>query len=144
VSYRFLDDIAPADVAFEAVAEDPAGLLVAAWEATLSVMVEPPSSVRPRVRREVRIEATDMEALLFDTLAHQIYTKDAEGLLLRLAHARVLQRPGGALLLEARAEGESIDPARHRLGVDVKAVTYHRFAVRRVGARWKATVVLDL
>jgi SHS2 domain-containing protein len=143
VPYRFLDDVAPADVAFEATGDDLASLFEAAWEATLSVMVEPVDTVLPREAKDLRLEAPGAEALLYDTLAYQIYLKDAEGLLLRLADVRVVEDEKGVLLV-ARAAGEPPDPQRHSLGVDVKAVTYHRFGLSRSGDLWRATVVLDV
>jgi SHS2 domain-containing protein len=46
--------------------------------------------------------------------------------------------------LEAALSGEKIDAGRHRLLVDVKAVTLHRFRVVYEDGLWKAFVVLDV
>jgi SHS2 domain-containing protein len=51
---------------------------------------------------------------------------------------------GSALVLEAEARGEPLDPARHRLLADVKAVTLHRLRVERTVRGWEASVVLDI
>ena len=40
--------------------------------------------------------------------------------------------------------GEPIDPARHRLAREVKAVTYHQAWVREADGLWRAQVVFDL
>ena len=40
--------------------------------------------------------------------------------------------------------GEPIDPQRHRLRVDVKAVTLHRFSIEKTAQGWEATVILDI
>jgi len=44
----------------------------------------------------------------------------------------------------ALACGEEIDRGRHRLVVDVKAVTLFNLRVERDDKGWKATVVLDI
>jgi len=50
----------------------------------------------------------------------------------------------GLFRLEAEFCGELIDAGRHRLLVDVKAVTLHRFQVAFRDNLWKAVVVLDV
>ncbi|NTV43837.1 MAG: archease, partial [Syntrophobacteraceae bacterium] len=42
------------------------------------------------------------------------------------------------------ASGEKIDPDRHDLIVDVKAVTFHHFRVEQTRHGWEAMVILDL
>jgi SHS2 domain-containing protein len=49
----------------------------------------------------------------------------------------------GRFSLTAAAWGETIDPSRHELLVDVKAVTLHRFRVEKASRGWEATVILD-
>jgi SHS2 domain-containing protein len=40
--------------------------------------------------------------------------------------------------------GEGIEPSRHEQGVDVKAVTLHRFEVCKIPAGWRAFIVFDI
>ena len=42
------------------------------------------------------------------------------------------------------AWGEAIDPGRHRLRVDVKAVTLHGFSVQSTTDGWEAGVILEI
>ncbi len=171
--YRYLEDIAIADAAFEAWADSPEALLAASGEAVLGVMVGDPAAVQRRVRREVRLEEEEPELLLWRLLQEQVYYKDAERLLLHVDPLR-LERAGGdgreRWALAAELRGEQIDPARHDLLADVKAVTLHRLAVWRdpgqrgrsspmqplsaepahrrasagEGGAWRARVVLDV
>ena len=46
--------------------------------------------------------------------------------------------------LLAETKGEKIDPAKHHLKVDVKAVTYHMLEVKRENSLWTAQVILDI
>jgi SHS2 domain-containing protein len=81
--------------------------------------------------------------LLFELLQELVFRKDAEGVLLRVADLRIRETPGG-WALEADALGETIDPRRHDLAVDVKAVTLHRFKLTQEEGGWRATVILDV
>lgn len=46
--------------------------------------------------------------------------------------------------LEADVEGEILDPARHELGMEIKAVTYHQFQLRSVPQGFEAQVIFDV
>lgn len=88
-------------------------------------------------------DADRTELALFDPLQELIFYKDAEELLLRVTGvdiATVQDR----IVISAEAQGEKIDPAWHRLLVDVKAVTLHCFKVEQTPDGWSATVVLDI
>jgi SHS2 domain-containing protein len=141
--YRYLPDIAIADVAFEAWAETLEELFLAAADATMNVMV---SDLAAIVEHETRVlAAADEEAdmLLFQLLQELIFYKDAERLLLRVRRVGIRQDASG-YALQADAWGEEIDPSRHDLVVDVKAVTLHRFRLAQTERGCEATVILDI
>lgn len=46
--------------------------------------------------------------------------------------------------LRATARGERYDPARHRLAHEIKAVTQHLLAVRRVPDGWETSLIVDV
>ena len=50
----------------------------------------------------------------------------------------------GRWRLRGTLTGEPIDPSRHELRADVKAVTKHLYQVRQENGRWVARVVLDI
>lgn len=141
--FRFLGDIAIADVAFEATAKTVEELFVEAGRALMSVMVEDLDGIRPVDHRAFEIRAPSIERLLFEYLQEFIYFKDAERLLLKTSRVSITGGEDG-LVLRADAVGETIDRARHELNADVKAVTLHRFGVRETSEGWVATVVLDV
>ncbi len=141
--YRFREDVAIADVAFEAWGSTLEELFVAAADATTNTMAENLEAIEDRQRRPVRLEEQRADLLLFRLLEELIYLKDAEGLLLRVPAVRIRHREG-SLVLEAEARGEPLDPLRHRLQADVKAVTLHRLRVEETPHGWEASVVLDV
>jgi SHS2 domain-containing protein len=141
--FRYLEDIAIADVAFEAWGATLEEMFIAASEATLQVMVAESASVATAIRREVHLEAEAIDLLLFELLQEMVFYKDAERLLLKLVEANIEERGEGWMLM-AVLGGEPIDPDRHELLVDVKAVTLHRFQVEPFTGGWKAFVILDV
>jgi len=141
--FRYLEDVAIADVAFEAWGATLDELFIASSEATLQVMVAESASVAARVRREVHLEAEAIDLLLFEVLQELIFFKDAERLLLRLLETNI-EKQGDGWMLTAVLGGEPINPDRHELLVDVKAVTLHRFHVEPFEGGWKALVILDI
>ena len=141
--YRFREDIAIADAAFEAWGATLEELFAAAADATTNTMAENLEAIEDRQRRPIRLEEASADLLLFRLLEELIYLKDAEGLLLRVPAVRIRRRDG-ALALEAEARGEPLDPLRHRLQADVKAVTLHRLRVEQTARGWEASVVLDI
>ena len=143
MAYRYLDDIALADIAFEAEAASPGELFAEAWAATLAVMVDEPQDLGSDVARRVSLTEAALDLLLFDFLNRLLYYKDAERLLLRATGVDVRPAAGG-WSLDAALAGEPIDPARRALGVDVKAITMHRLSVGETERGWRATVVLDV
>jgi SHS2 domain-containing protein len=82
-------------------------------------------------------EAHDL--LLFDWLNELLYTYETRHLL--LADFQVMINDAG---LTATSRGETLDPARHVLDHEVKAITYHEFKVERSGDGWLAEVIVDI
>ncbi len=141
--YRYLEDIATADVAFAATGETREELFAACAAALLHVLVENPEAVEPRETLPLTLEHAELDLLLFAFLQEFVFYKDARRLLLRPADLTVSPTDEG-VTLTARLAGERIDPTRHHLGVDVKAVTLHHFQVRQTTSGWEATVILDV
>lgn len=141
--YRYLDDIAVADVAFEAWGATLEEMFAAAADATMNVMVEELATIENRQSLEVSVEHAEADLLLFNFLNELIFHKDARRLLLRVTTLAIARRDG-VFTLQALLAGEEIDPTRHSLNADVKAVTLHRFRVEQTARGWEATVILDI
>jgi SHS2 domain-containing protein len=138
--FRFLPDVALADIAFEATSPTIDGLFEDCAEALSDIMVDP-RTLRPRVTKKFSVTANDLDTLLYDFLTEMIITKDVDSLLFAEVSVKVAESRKS---LTASAKGEPIDRQRHILRNDVKAVTMHMFGVSHVGKTWKATVVLDI
>jgi SHS2 domain-containing protein len=141
--YTYLEEIAIADIAFRATGRTLEELFAAAADATVNVMVEDLATIRDRKRIPLRLENDALDLLLFDFLNEFVYLKDAKRLLLRAGTIRVGQQDS-PFTLKGELYGEELDPLRHPLSGDVKAVTLHRFDLKRTDDGWEATVVLDI
>ena len=141
--YRFHDEITTADVAFEAWGETLEELFISAAAALLRTMAASPERVEREQELAIRLEQEELDLLFFSFLQELIFYKDARRLLLHADRVQIVEREGG-FTLEAVVSGEQIDATRHRLLVDVKAVTLHRFRLQFEDALWKAVVVLDV
>ncbi len=141
--YRYLENLAIADAAFEAWGQTPEEMITAASDAILNLMVGDLDEIQGRECRKFQITDVEIDMLLFHVLQELIFFKDAERLLLRVRNVR-LEQCGQAWTAAVVACGEPIDPHRHDLLVDVKAITFHRLAVRQTATGWAATVVADV
>lgn len=139
--YRFLEDIATADIAFEVESNDLPTLFREAAEALFSTMADL-KKVQPSQAVTMVLTASGIEELMFNWLTELIYRKDKKGMLFSTFVVQFEQTK--VVRIYATVSGEPIDPFRHRLRVDVKAVTYHLFTVEKRKRGWYCRVVLDI
>jgi SHS2 domain-containing protein len=140
MTYKFLPDVALADIAFEAESNTVNGLFESCARALTDIMVDP-KTLQESVTKKISLSSDDLDRLLYDFLTELIVMKDVDSLLFSEIHVNV-SSAGTELAAEVR--GEPIDRIRHVLRNDVKAVTMHMFGVQQEGEKWKATVVLDI
>ena len=143
MTYKYLEEIGTADIAFEAAGRDLPELFTAAADATMNVMIENLDAIKPRETRRIELKNDEIDMLLFDFLQELIYFKDAERLLLRVREMRIDEKEG-AYSLKATTAGEPLDAGRHQQRADVKAVTLHDFRVERTEGGWRAAAILDI
>ncbi len=143
MSYRFLEDVSIADVAFEARGKTLAELFSNAARAVTNTMVKDVETVEPRVAKNFVLEADDPEMLLYHFLQELVFYKDAE-LLLFGGYELDIRQENGKWRLNATVRGEEISREKHELAADVKAVSLHNFKVRKIPQGWQADVILDV
>ncbi len=81
----------------------------------------------------------EYDYLLFDWLNELLFTFDTKRLVLSKFDVHLTAEG-----LEATAHGEPLDPSRHQLENEVKAITYHGLKVVREADAWLAEVILDI
>ena len=138
--YKFLSNIAIADLAFEATGKSLGELFTTAARAVSESMVNS-KTVAKKVKRTLKLENKEIDKLLFELLEEIVFLKDSEQLVFKTTKAKVNQnKKTNSYELQATLEGEKINPERHELHNDIKAITYHMFYVKG----WKARVVVDV
>lgn len=142
MTYRFLEDIATADAAFEAEGKTPEELFTSTAEALEESQVNT-KDLSVNTKRPISLENSTLENLLFDFLNELIFYKDSEGLAFTNFMLEIRETNKG-YKLEGTLKGEKIDPAKHELRTDVKAVTKHQFEVKKTPKGYRAKVVLDI
>src|SRR5690242_15546617 len=128
-----------ADLGLRIRAADLNTLFAEAGQALFATVVEDLDTVAPFRKLDVTISGDDREYLLYDWLRELLYRFDAEHLL--LSHFEVKVSADG---LRGSAWGEPLDPARHELSHEVKAITYHGLRVEPEGDGWLAEVIVDI
>jgi SHS2 domain-containing protein len=138
--FRFLPNIALADVAFLAKGETLGALFEASARALTEVMVDR-RSVSARTQKVIEVTSDTLDGLLYDFLSELIVVKDVDSLLFKTFSVSISK---DKTRLTCKAKGGTIDREKNRLRNDVKAVTMNLFGVKRTKGGYEATVVLDI
>ncbi len=114
-------------------------LLADAGRGLFAIVVEDLASIQPVVTREFQIAGSDKTYLLFDWLNELLYVCDTERLAFSQFDVQIT-----ADGLTATVRGEPLDPARHHLTHEIKAITYHGLKVEQTEEGWLAEVIVDI
>ena len=142
-SYQFLEEVAVADLAFDAAGDSLQELFQGATNAVIDALANP-ATIGSTWMQVVDREEADPAALLFDWLSDLAYWKDAAGVVFSKADVTLRQEQSGLWKLQAVLYGEPVNPSTQELRADVKGVTKHLYRVSEQNGRWAARVVLDV
>jgi SHS2 domain-containing protein len=137
VPYQVLDHTA--DFMVEVSADDLPGLFVEAARAFFDILTDS-KTIRPRKVLEVGVEAVGEEELLVSWLTEFLFLHETE--LWLFSRFEITAMDEGKV--RGKAWGEKLDPARHPIEREVKAVTYHRLGLVRENGGIRTTIVFDL
>lgn len=143
MAFRILEDVALADVALEIRASTLEELFSESARAVQSVQFDL-ETIEGSIVKELKLaNYSDLKELLYSFLCEVIFYKDAESLAIRDFQVEI-QEVNGSFNLVAKLYGERIDPAKHTLLADIKAITRHLFELKKEDTEWKAVVVVDV
>jgi SHS2 domain-containing protein len=128
-----------ADVGIRARADTVEELFAEAARGLFALMIENLEAVRTVEEVTFHVSADDVEELFHDWLAELLFAFNARRLALAEFHVQL-----SASELTATARGEPIDPTRHEIAVEVKAITWCGLKVQRQPDGWLAEVVVDI
>jgi SHS2 domain-containing protein len=135
--YRLLEH--PADVGIEAVGRSLKDAFEYAALGLTSIIVER-SSVDPSEQRFVSLQGSDPENLLVRWLSEILYLYDGEDFL--IADVLVTHLAEGELAATLR--GEKVNEQKHKLRMDIKAITYHQLKIEHIPEGFVIRVFLDI
>ncbi|MDP6641831.1 MAG: archease [Candidatus Nanoarchaeia archaeon] len=141
MTYKFIDNVTMADVAFEAKNKDLNKLFEDCGLATFDTMINL-KKVKSKIKKEIKLQAENIEELLFKFLDELIFLKDSESLVFNKFKVKIEEDK--IFKLNCVANGEEVNIRRHDTKVDVKAPTMHKFKVEKKNNSWSAFVILDV
>ncbi len=138
--YEYLEHTA--DLFFRSYGKSPGECFGNAARAMFSAMIDL-DSVKPLLKKTIRLESGDLPALLHDFLSEALFFFGTEGLVFRIFDVRIEEKDGRYRLFASLA-GEKFDRKKHVMLTDVKAVTYHGLKVEERKGLWVAEVLCDI
>lgn len=139
--YKFIEGLTTADVAFEAKGKTLKGLFESAALAMFDIMANP-KKVEKKIIKKFSLEEANLENLMFKFLDEIIFFKDSDALVFNSSKVNVKQNKN--LKLTATLYGDRIDYKKQELKVDPKAVTMHKFEVKKDKQGYFARVIVDI
>lgn len=134
ISYRVLDH--DADICLEVYGSSMEELFRSAAKALFSLITDP-GSVSPSLTRTVIAEGNG--ELLVNFLNELLYLFDTQRFIPCDVSVSFTGRGLSATLL-----GEVFDDGRHVIEQEMKAVTYHKFAITETDGMFSAIIVIDV
>jgi SHS2 domain-containing protein len=143
IAFEYLEHTA--DVMFRAYGSTQEEMLSHAASALFKTMVDP-ATIDARESWTVDLEAQDIESLAYQWLSEIIFLFETESAVFSTFKVQIAQGPDlteETLKLHAEIGGERIDLKRHSFVNEVKAITRHKFGIKK-NDLWCIQVVLDV
>jgi len=125
-----------ADMGLEIYGSNLAELFMHAGAALFSLITDP-ETIAARFTRQITMENEEGALVVF--LNELLYLWDTERFI--PGTFSVLEKAGR---LNIVMTGEAFDPGKHPVYKEIKAVTYHKFAIKQENNLLKATIFLDI
>lgn len=142
-AFHFLDDVATADLAFDASGDSLQELFQAATCAVIEALADP-ITVGTTWRQTIERTDEDPAELLFDWLSDLVYWKDAAGVVFNRSDLTLTRQDHGCWKLTGLLYGAPVNGSVQTLRADVKGITKHLYEVKQEDMHWHARVVVDV
>jgi SHS2 domain-containing protein len=128
-----------ADLGLRVTAADLPTLFAEAGTGLASMIVANLDVVRLVEQQTIDLQGTERDYLVFDWLSELLYLYETQHLVLRAFEVQLTDSG-----LSAVARGEKLDPDRHVLDHEVKAITYHQLKLEQTNGGWLLEVIVDI
>ncbi len=139
--YKYTDTHTGSDIGLTATGKTLAELFADSALGLTGIMVDL-KGLREDQMLKVDIKSDTLSELYYDWLSEIIFLKDAESFLFKRVSFEYLEAEKG--ILKAILYGDTINPDRHLLKTDVKAVTLYKFKIEKSFGHWTGELVFDL
>jgi len=95
--------------------------------------------IEEKEKREIKVEGETDEELLVNWLSELLFLHDAHDLLFARFEIKIDENR-----LSGVAYGEKFSPERHKMQIEIKAVTYHNLEIKRTEKGWEAQIIFDI
>jgi len=133
--YKFLEHTA--DAKFVAYGKNIGEAFSNAALALTSILFDPPK-VKPKIKKEIKVEGKDEKALLYNFLEEILFLLDAKHFLLHKVEKISIK----GNKLTAFVSGDSAQ--NYKTSGDIKAVTYNDMEIKKIKEKVSVQVVVDL
>ncbi len=141
MSYKYLDH--GADIGLEVTSNKLEELFGETGQAIFSLMVDI-DQIQEEESLELELSGSDLEDLLYEWLSELLSLSNLKGQVYgKFSNLNITETSSG-YSLEGAAEGEKIDPEKHELGTEVKAVTYQGLEINQTEDGWRCRFVVDV
>lgn len=142
MAYKFIEGLTTADVAFEAKNKDINKFFEDSAMALFEIMANP-KKVNKKIKKTIDLEKKNLEDLMYAFLDEIIFIKDKDALVFNSSKVNI-KESNGKLKLKTTLFGDKINHKKQELRVDPKAVTMHKFLVKKEKGNYIARVIIDI
>ncbi len=140
IPFEYLEHTA--DIKFRAYGKTPEEMLCNAAAALFKSMVEP-ATVAAKETWKTELQADDLEDLAYQWLSEIVFLFETESAVFSTFSVKLEQDVTKSWKLQAEIGGERIDLKRHAFANEVKAITRHKFCIKKNDV-WCIQVILDV
>jgi len=140
IPFEYLEHTA--DIKFRAYGKTPEEMLSNAAAALFKSMVDP-ATITPKETWKVELQADDLEDLAYQWLSEIVFLFETESAVFAAFSVKLDQDGTGFWTLQAEIGGERMDLQRHSFENEVKAITRHKFGIKKNDV-WCIQVILDV
>jgi len=131
------------DIGIQVRADTQAQLFERAATGTFHVLTDL-DVVQPRDEMTIAVEGHDVDALMVRWLSELNYRHTVDDHLYCVFEVHAIEKEEDGLSLRATVRGEPIDPTRHTIHTEIKAVTFHGLSVQETRGGWAVQVIFDM
>ena len=138
MKFKYLADVAIADIAFEAYGKTLNEVFENSAYAFFDMTCNP-KTIKSKIKKTINLKDKDEKNLLYNFLSELVFLKDSKQLI--FSKVKVVIKDNK---LKATLYGDKIDYEKQELRNDIKAVTFHQFNLEKTKSGYKTRVVVDI